>query len=648
MTSTDIYQTLVKTDPFELLEPDVLQDLATRITAHQYAPNRYVFKQGDVSLDCLFIIVSGLVEITVTNDRGLESVVGLRRAFDFFGETVVLSRQRYPAGARVREKLVCLHIQRTVLERLIYTYSDFSGFFNALLTERMRLLYEEMISEQSYETYSGLELPLFQKRVSEVMSYPVITCGMEDSITHAARLMAEKDISAVVVLDADNRPRGVVTEKNLVKYVIADLVYPVEQCRVEHVLNSNLLEINPEAFIGQALVTMIRSKTRSLIVMERGNLVGIITMVDLLKSRSTGTLLLTQNIETQPDFKSLALISHEVDNVLKALVTEKASVTEILEVTSEVHERMNRRVIQLAEERMKLEGWGVPPVDYCWLNLGSAARYEQALRSDQDHAILYDNPPTYRQIETDRYFARLAHLIVEGLTECGFNPCADTIMATRASWRRSLQAWQMDIDQGLETRPLTALQRISILLDARPVWGNLTLGETFRQYIIQAFAQALRNDSQTEPDKTRYKMPITFLGTFITEAGGPHKNQMNIKKTAIVHIVNSIRILAVGAGITEPSSLGRINLLVESGLLSAQEGDFYRTSLETLLMFQIRENLEKVKQGRQPDNYIDPYSLRKRERLILKDALAGVSAAQKRVQDDYGAFWLNFWMAPRE
>ena len=56
---------------------------------------------------------------------------------------------------------------------------------------------------------------------------------------------------------------------------------------------------------------MMRSKTKDLIVMERGDLVGVVTLVDLIKNQSAGTLLLTKDIESQPDIKGLAMVSRK-------------------------------------------------------------------------------------------------------------------------------------------------------------------------------------------------------------------------------------------------------------------------------------------------------------------------------------------------
>lgn len=650
MDTAAIIKVLSSTDPFEMLDENTLKEVAGQVAVRQYAANTYVFKQDAASLDCLFVIVSGMVEITVTNDRGLEMVVGIRRPRDFFGETVVLSQQRYPAGARVKEALTCCLIKRVTLEKLIYTFPEFSGFFNALLSERMRLLYTEIMMEQSADSQCGVDAPLFKRRVSEVMSSPVMTCKLDDLATEAARIMTEKDISAIVVVDDYNSAQGIITEKNMVAHLITARRYPLDTCRVRQIMNRKVEEVAPEAFLGQALVAMIRHKTKNLIVTLRGELVGIVSMVDLLKSRSTGSLLLTHDIETQNDLKRLAQIGPQIDSVLNALITERAGVNVIFDVMSELHERMTRRVIELAEERMKLEGWGAPPVEYCWINMGSAARYEQTLRTDQDNAMIYQDPEPDQREAVEAWFKQLAQYIVDGLEVCGFALCSGNVMATNPAWRRSLGQWKAAIQEWVRSYDPTDTRTLTILLDFRPVWGNMVLAREFWQAIFEAFNESQAAQHMLTKDALQYKLPVSFyrgikfLGSFITEKSGPNKNQLDLKKSGSVHIVNGMRIFAVKNEIEEPSTFGRIRLLAEKGVLSRDNADYFAASFETLMQYRIRESVKKARQGLEPDNFIDPYTLSQRETMLLKDAFAGVAHLQKLVDKEFSVVWLKAYI----
>lgn len=641
MEHQEIITVLKRTDPFEILEEEVLEQLIMQSSVQEYAPYSYVFRQGEQSLDQFFIIASGLVELTVTNDRGLESVVGLRRAYDFLGETVIFSRQRYPGSARVKENLRCLSIPRKEFEKLIYEHPEFSSFFNALLTERMRLLYEEITAQKSYEAYSSAEAPLFGKRVSEIMSYPVVTCAMTDLVSDVSRIMAEKDISAVIALDSEKRPRGIITESSLVKHLIAQQLYPIAACRVEQIVHSHLVSVSPESFIGQALVTMIRNKTRYLIVMERGKLVGIIAMVDLIKIRSTGQLLLTHNMESQQSVQGLSVISREMDRILEEMVAEKAALAEILDVMSELHERLTQRILELSEERMKREGWGAAPVDYCWINLGSAARYEQTIRTDIENAILYADPEPEMRPSSESYFRRFAEIVTENLNIGGFIPSAENISPVYDPWRRSQNEWVLWIKKWTKTLRFPDSRWVVALLDMRPVWGNKSLTGNFTNELFGAFRQSLQINRKQGADFSFNSMPTAFPRAIATETSGIHRDEINLKNAGIRPLVAGIRILAAECGIQEPATLGRLEQLDAAGVISAEEYSLYRSSFESLMMLTLTENLKKIAQGRSPDDYIDPYALRKRDRILLKDALSGAAHMQKHIHQRVEGTWLQ-------
>lgn len=630
------FTVLARTNPFEILDDDVLERLAEEVSVKEYPANDYLFRQGDPSHGILYVIASGLAEIVVTNGRGTETVIALKRAYDFLGESVVLSSLRYPASVRAKDALACCAVPKKAVERLMYDYPDFSSFFNALLAERIRMIYEAVAAEQNLrETAAGeADSAFFRRRVSEIMAHPVIACRVDDAVTEASRILVEKNINAIVVLDPDNRPRGILTEKNLVNHLIARQRYPVESCRVEQVMRSDLSEIAPNAFIGQALVAMIRGNTRHLVVMERNEPVGVVSMFDLAKIRSPGNLLLTRDIESQPDIRGLRLVSREIRTILRAMVAENAPVPEIFDVMSELKERMTRRVIQLSEEMMRRDGWGPPPVAYCWLNLGEDARYEQTFAEIQCNALVYGDldtaSDTTLEALTARYFRQFSVHVQNGLAVCGLGWPEE---GAEDAWRHTISGWRSLIGEWATNPTAEKRSNFFTLLDIHPVWGEAGLADALREIFFdrfQAFTSHLRaeTDAAEDPDT-----PVQFLGTFDTETDGPHANQMNLKSAAIEPMVHGVRLLAARFRVAEPSTLGRIEHLEKAGELSKAEADRLRAAFETVTAIAIRENLRKIDEGAAPDYYVDPYSLRRRERIALKDALNTSAALQAMVRE---------------
>jgi CBS domain-containing protein len=646
MEAIAVFDFLSKVSPFSLLDDDILKDIACRVQIQKIPIDRFVFRQGEPSLECLFIVVEGLVEILITSEHGVESAVRYRKPGDFFSETVVLSGQRYPGSARAKEPLVCIRVERALLEELIRTHPEFSAFFSTLLAERMRLLYESIQAEQS-EIFPGTyTLPLFNKKVGEIMSHPVNSCKMNDQVSDVTRSMAGKGKSSAVVMDDNGRPAGILTEKDIVYHLVNRRSYPVEACRAHQIMSVDFETLPPEAFVGQALVALTRQRHKFLLVVQDSKLTGILSTTDIIKSRNTGNLTLLRDIRSHKDIESLAKTSREVDSVLNGLMMEGARTEELLEIMSGLLDRLTRAVIRLSEKKMQSRGLGPPPVDYCWINMGSAARHEQTLRTDQDNGIIYADPDPADPDACDNvqsYFFTLAGLIAEGLEACGFALCSGNVMASNPKWCRSLGQWKHCIKKWGDSSDPEDIRAMTIFLDFRPVWGNQALAESLWETIFKVLDRTQTATQLLTNDDLNHEKPIGLLGNVRTEKSGPYKDQFNLKTHGLVHLINGMRIYAMNHEIREPSTLGRLKRLTDKEVFSSDTADLLKTGFETLMMFKIQANVEKLASGKVPDNYIQPSTMSRKQRNLLKDSLLAVVQMQKMISSDFSSAWSNFF-----
>lgn len=635
--STHVISVLKASPLFGSLEEGVLADLAESVQVKTYPQGTYIFRQGQKSLQVLFLVAEGLGEVTITDERGVETVVSFRRQYDFFGETALLPDKSYGGSVRAAEDLVCLLIPREKVEELITRHPEFSSFFTALLSERLRMLYEEALTQQSYEAYSTTESPLLRKRVSEIMTRSPVTCHLFTPVDAVARLMADYRISSVIVVDDKGYPVGLVTEKDLVHKVVTRPSWQVENLTADLVMDDKIIKLQIHDFYNQALLAVVKNQVKHLVVMDGDKLAGILTLRDLIKTRSVGSLWVTDKIETAKNLDDLARIGQEVDNFLNALVAERASVPELFAIVSEMHDRLACRVIELCEEEMIAKGYGPPPAEYCWVNMGSAGRREQALRTDQDNAIIYGGGGE----EEAAYFQTLGSRVAEELVRSGFAWCKGGVMASNPQWCRSLDQWKEVVAAWITRAEPEDIRLLTILLDFRPVYGARNLAQDLRRHIFEIFRRPVRAPHYLTEEEVHTRVPLTLFGGFVTEKAGPHKNEINLK-TACRHIVNCVRVFAVKHEIEETSTLGRLAQLMEKEILSREDGEFFQNAFETLMMLRIRENLKKVKQGREADSYINPYRLGKTEQSLLKDAFSAILRLQKLTSNNFTNYWLRY------
>jgi CBS domain-containing protein len=113
------------------------------------------------------------------------------------------------------------------------------------------------------------------------MSEVVLTVGPGHTLREAAALMADRRVGAAVVLDPDAPGPGVITERDLLRSVGAGQD-PDTELVSDH-LTAELTFAGPDWSLEHAAVAMIRGSFRHLVVVDGGDLVGMLSMRDIVR-----------------------------------------------------------------------------------------------------------------------------------------------------------------------------------------------------------------------------------------------------------------------------------------------------------------------------------------------------------------------------
>jgi signal-transduction protein with cAMP-binding, CBS, and nucleotidyltransferase domain len=123
--------------------------------------------------------------------------------------------------------------------------------------------------------------------VRDLMRKNPYTVAESASIQDTARIMNDKKVSSLVILDEDNNPVGLVTERDLVRKVcINDL--PTNRVTNKEIMSSPLITIDSESSATTATDLMLKNNVRHLLVIDNESKdnnqpIGIITPLDLVK-----------------------------------------------------------------------------------------------------------------------------------------------------------------------------------------------------------------------------------------------------------------------------------------------------------------------------------------------------------------------------
>src|ERR671935_200897 len=128
------------------------------------------------------------------------------------------------------------------------------------------------------------------KRVRDAMTQDPRSIGASASVVEAARLMREQHIGSLPVTE-DERLVGMITDRDITTRVVAESAVP-ETTAVGNVYSRELISVEPDSDLDEALQLMARHQVRRLPVVENGRLVGMVAQADiaLKQNERTGEL----------------------------------------------------------------------------------------------------------------------------------------------------------------------------------------------------------------------------------------------------------------------------------------------------------------------------------------------------------------------
>jgi CBS domain-containing protein len=118
-------------------------------------------------------------------------------------------------------------------------------------------------------------------QVRDGMTDVVLTVGPGHTLREAAEAMVRRNVGAAVVNDPDGQGPGVITERDIL--IAVGSGQDPDQEQVSDHLTANLTFASPEWPLERAAGAMVRGGFRHLVVVERGELRGILSMRDIVR-----------------------------------------------------------------------------------------------------------------------------------------------------------------------------------------------------------------------------------------------------------------------------------------------------------------------------------------------------------------------------
>lgn len=274
---------------------------------------------------------------------------------------------------------------------------------------------------------------------------------------------------------------------------------------------------------------------------------------------------------------------------------------------------------------------GVAPASYAWLAFGSQGREDQTLSSDQDNGLLLADDLNDRQAS---WFEGLGAWVCSGLGDCGIPLCPGNIMASNPECRRSVAGWVERFTRWTESPTPKALMHCQIFFDSRMVVGNKRLYQRYRAEVAKLGQNEFFLGNLARLQRN-VQVPLGLFNRFRGTESGKDSDLIDIKRYGIALINDIVRIYSLQAGLTEPRTLARLEQLLEGRLLNRRDNQSLAEAWQFLTQLRLQHQLE-VWGTDEPKNALDPDQLSTLVRRQLKTAFRIIDECQQGVAMKFG------------
>lgn len=631
----EVQEFLARHAPFDELPEELLSQVPRTLKARYHRRDSDILRVGDPS-DRLFIVRSGAVEIRDAD----QLLVDICSPGDTFGASVLLrtpvARHHYVA----HEDSLILEMPKATFSRLRSQSPEFRAFHEQQSTGRLGNAAERAQGAQPGKAV--LKTPVLQ-----LLKRPPIHVPPHLSVHQASVVMRDEQASSLlVVLDAQPAPDsspgiigdlvGIVTDRDLRNRVLAAEVDPATP--VSEVMTPNPGTASSYEYAFQILMQMVNRNIHHVPVLDPDNarhILGLVNSTDMMRLEQASPLYLVGDIRKQRRVDQISSLTARLPTVLEQLVDQDASPTEIGRVMTAVGDAVERRLLSLAEEKL-----GPPPVPYCWVVLGSQARLEQGLSSDQDNAMIISDELGTPKTNPDHaahvaYFASLARFVSDGLAACGYRYCSGGVMATNDRWRQPLRTWKNTFTSWISNPTRRALLNTSIFFDMRALHGNLSLFDTLRDHVLAATPGSNRFLTHLAGIVLEAPPPLGFFRGLVLEKKSNHRSTLNLKRKGTMLIVDIARVYALAEGSAAVNTTARLRAAMASRRLSPGAGNDLLDAMEFISHVRWEHQSKQVRAGVDPDNFVSPEELSDFERRNLKNAYAVVKRTHQYLSQKY-------------
>lgn len=600
----DVADFLGSRPPFDAIGAEDLARVAAVTETEAVPRGKTILSQGAGPVEYLWMVRSGSVE--VLHDGRVLDLLG---PGELFGQASMISGLPTGFEARAAEETVCYRIPADVVRPLLAR------------PDVLRFVARSIVTRSVPTAPPDPGADPVQSQVGTLIRTPPLICQGGEPIRDAARRMTEQGASAALVPHGGSF--GIITDRDLRTRVVAAGLSP--DAPVSAIMTEPAYTVTADRLGGDVLLDMLERNVHHIPVLSAaGQVLGVVDDGDLVAAEARKPLVLRRAIALAETPADLTAAAAGLDPVIIAMHDARVAAEHVIAVRSVVLDALTRRLVELA-----VRDAGPPPVPFTWFALGSLARREAVPSSDVDSALAWGDdeagPPSP---EVAGYLGRVTGAVDEGLRACGMAPDEHGASAANPIFARSLASWHRAA-RSLSEDPTQekGLILVSVLADSRPVWsfGGAASGGLWEArpypdhpYLLRLLARYALS----------FRPPTGFLRDFVVEHSGERRGQLDLKHGGILPIVDLARWAGMTAGLASASTMERLRAAEAAGTMEGQEAHTLMEAFGFIFSLRLDHQVEQLRHGQPPDDFIDPRTLNPLARSYLREAFRAVASVQ--------------------
>lgn len=613
--------------PFDGLTVDQCYDLSTQVEVVYLPRQKILFEQNEATHQSFYVVHQGLIDLKIKNEQTYQ-LIDVCDDGDVLGLRPFFAAQNYAMTAMAKTDTMLYAIpfdafktylnQPKIADFLLKSFASNQRQPNA--HDHKGVLLSSNLVTSNKEASS---IDFFQEINYTSQPYCV---DQHTTIQVAAQKMTALNISSVLVAD-QNQPLGIVTDKDLRKYVVTGEVNHHQ--KISKIMSSPVHCIRSSTSVAQAQLLMLRHHIGHLCITVDGSaksdIIGILSEHDVVSAQANNPAALLKAIKRAKRIEDLAQARTQLSQMLKSYLSLELPITHCLALTKALHESLYKVCADFCLAEMP----SAPPCAFAWLNLGSQARNEQLLLTDQDHALVYADTAEQDQQEVKAYFLALGQKLSDALAKIGFAYCPADVMASHPSYCLSVSEWKNQFKKWIKSPTEKSVMLCGIFFDFQLIYGDKNLQDELSQAVFdllrgdQTFFAYLASDALKNPP------PLSFFKQFVVEDDGAHKDEFDLKARAIMPLVDAARVLALSQKIAGTNqTVERFERLAEK---EPQNAELYKDCIKSfydLLNYRSQSGFAHNNSGR----FVDLNALSKRDKSALKYAFKPIKNLQTNLK----------------